>query len=728
MRPLVSLNARQTEAVQHDAGPVLVLAGAGSGKTRVLVHRVARLIEQGRARPHEILTVTFTKKAAGELVERSTGLVGPAAADIWVGTFHGIAARFLRRHAETLGYPANFSIFDRDDQTRLLKELVKDADIDESLYHHDRIRHFIERAKNEARGPEDSGGSEQAPELMRELYARYQARLTGLGAMDFGDLIFNLVRLFRRQPELLERYRARFKHIMVDEYQDTNHAQYLVVSMLAAAHGNICVVGDDDQSIYGWRGADIRNILEFERDFPGAKVVRLDQNYRSTTNIINAAAAVIANNVSRMGKDMWTDNDAGATVTVYTAADERDEARHIAGSLEALGAARGQAAVFYRTHAQSRAIEEELVRRQIRYVIVGGTRFYERQEIRDLFGYLKFLNNPADDMALARIINIPPRGIGKVTWQRLAGDAGDGTGGVWKLLSSGQLPAQCSRAARSRLETFAHSAGSWMAATDSGVAALLERVIEESGYIEYLLRRGGDDPESRVENVRELITVAQNFDATFDAREFEEEDAKLAPLAAFLEELSLAAEVDGYDTEAAVVTLMTAHNSKGLEFSHVFLSGMEEGLFPHARSTDEEGDKGIEEERRLCYVAMTRARAELTLTHAVTRHVFGNNERNLRSRFLEEIPDELTTCRRSDEIVRPTPSVFPATTPEEETAFVFDDPTACFKVGMRVAHPMFGAGVVAKSNGGGNDEKVVVKFDRVGLKKLVARYARLQIV
>ncbi len=703
-----------------------MLAGAGSGKTRVLVHRVARLIEQRRALPHEILTVTFTKKAAGELHERCRALVGQAAADIWVGTFHGIAARLLRRHAGEIDYPDNFSIFDRDDQTRLLKDLVKEANVDENLYHHDRLRLFIEREKNEARTPDDSGGPGSAPELMPELYGRYQKRLVGLGAMDFGDLILNLVLLLRRRPELLERYRERFGHIMVDEYQDTNHAQYLVVSMLAAGHGNICVVGDDDQSIYGWRGADIRNILEFERDFAGAKVVRLDQNYRSTANIIKAAAAVIANNLTRMGKDMWTDNGAGATVTVYTSNDERDEARRIAAGLEALGQGRGEAAVFYRTHAQSRAIEEELVRRGIRYVIVGGTRFYERQEVRDLLAYLKFLNNSADDIALARVINTPPRGIGKVTWERLAARATSRGEPVWGLLASGSLPERCSAAARSRLEVFAASAKAWMSTGGTGVAALLERVIEESGYVEYLRRRGGEDAESRVENVRELLTVAQNFDADFDARQLEPEDAALGPLAAFLEELALAAEIDEYGSDEAVVTLMTAHNSKGLEFSHVFMSGMEEGLFPHARSTDGE-ESGVEEERRLCYVAMTRAQVELLLSHAVTRHVFGHNERNPRSRFIDEIPEDLLTHERSDAIARARPSFFASGT-ADSAAVVLDDPDARFKTGMRVAHPMFGPGVVAKSRGGGGEEKVVVNFDRVGLKKLVARYARLQVV
>ena len=677
--------------------------------------------------PHEVLTVTFTKKAAGELVSRSTQLVGPRAADIWVGTFHGIAARLLRRHAGELGYPATFSIFDRDDQTRLLKDLLKEANLDEDLYHHDRVRLFIERAKNEARGPDDGGGSGADPDLMLELYGRYQKRLAALGAMDFGDLIFNLVLLLRRCPDLLERYRGRFKHVLVDEYQDTNHAQYLIVSMLAADHGNICVVGDDDQSIYGWRGADIRNILEFERDFPGAKVVRLDENYRSTANIIQAAAAVISNNVSRMGKDMWTANTAGAPVTVYTASDERDEARHVATQLEDLGEARGRAAVFYRTHAQSRAIEEELVRRRIRYVIVGGTRFYERQEVRDLLAYLKFLNNLDDDIALARIINTPPRGVGKVTWERLANEARGREQAVWSVLGSGTLPDDCSRAARSRLMAFANSVESWTKAVGGSVAALLERIIDDSGYLDHLTRRGGEDATSRVENVRELVTVAQNFDAGYDAREFEEEDAALGPLGAFLEELSLAAEVDDYDRDAAVVTLMTAHNSKGLEFSHVFLSGMEEGLFPHARSIGDEAD-GIEEERRLCYVAMTRAEVDLILSHAVTRHVFGNNERNPRSRFIDEIPEQLITHQRSDEIGRRSHSLFPTAPAEDGGAVVFDDPAAKFKAGMRVAHPMFGVGVVTKSRGGGGEEKVVVNFQRVGLKKLVARYARLEVV
>ena len=729
----MELNTRQSEAVEQREGALLILAGAGSGKTRVLVHRIARILEDARVRPWEILAVTFTNKAAGELVERCRSMVGPLAEGLWVGTFHGIAARLLRRHAEVLGFKPSFTIFDRDDQNRLIKDIVKELGLDPAVFHHDMVRAFLEKAKNEAVAPgETDPGGDLVATRLAQTYGRYQARLERLGAMDFGDLILNVIRLFRTDPDLLAAYQKRFRQVLVDEYQDTNHAQYLMVSMLAAAHGNICVVGDDDQSIYAWRGADIRNILEFERDFPGARVIHLDQNYRSTSNIIEAAAAVIANNRNRMGKAMWTANDGGEAVGLFTAVDERDEARFIADRVEALDYDRNRAAIFYRTHAQSRPIEEELVRRAIPYVILGGTRFYERQEVRDLIAYLRFAANPLDDLALARIINTPARGIGRRTWERLVEAARGAEVAVWKVAAGAKVDG-LGTAASSRVAALAALAGPWIEAAAAGtVTPLLERIIDEVDYLSHLERRGGEDADSRVENVRELITVAQSFDAGFDARKLDPEDPGLGPLETFLEQLALASDIDGYEAKGGAVSLMTVHNSKGLEFDDIIMAGMEEGLFPHGRAGDGEAD-GLEEERRLCYVGMTRARRRLTLVHASSRHVFGTWQRNLPSRFLDELPQGLVDRKRSRAARLPGPFASSIGGLEKESYGPSDGGAEGgsqrrYSVGSRVVHPMFGTGKVLKATGSGEGEKLVVRFQKAGLKKLVARYARLELI
>ena len=748
----MTLNASQLEAVAHDDGPLLVLAGAGSGKTRVLVHRIARLLDEGRAHPSELLAVTFTNKAARELVERCRAMVGRVADELWVGTFHGIGARLLRRHGALLGYPSSFSILDTDDQVRLLKDVIAASGFAESRVRPEYLRSFIDAAKNEARSPSDStAAAESAAEVdAANLYASYQQRLATMGAVDFGDLIVGVIRLFRSHPELLERYQHSIRFLHVDEYQDTNHAQYLMVGMLAAHHRNLCVVGDDDQSIYAWRGADPRNILEFERDFPGAKVVRLEQNYRSTRNIIDAAAAVISNNGSRHAKTMWTDAEPGAKITVYHATDERDEARYVVAGLSALGSARGGAAVFYRTNAQSRAVEEELVRARINYVIVGGTRFYERREVRDLIAYLRFVNNPADDMSLERIINVPARGIGRTTWERLVVRAAESGIAVWNALADDGFLASLGTAARSRLVEFRTAARGWLDGVFEGVSPLLLRVLDDTGYIAFLEGRPDDDATGRIENVKELVSVAQVFDEEFDAAA--NPDVPVA-LVAFLERLALASDVDSYESREQAVTLMTVHNSKGLEYSHVFMLGMEEGVFPHSRSIGED-ERGIEEERRLCYVGMTRARQRLVLTRTRRRHVFGSMQYNFASRFLDEIPAGLLVHERSSaEHVEHAPAR------ERGGSERFDDgwsrdwndsapaarqlggaanrsaPAARpaqagshYKPGMRVVHPMFGTGTIRESDGIGESEKLIVQFQRFGLKKLVAHLARLEIL
>jgi DNA helicase-2/ATP-dependent DNA helicase PcrA len=727
----MSLNPRQQQAVEHPDGPLLLLAAAGSGKTRVLVHRIARLLERDRVRPFEILAVTFTNKAARELVERCASLVGPQAGDLWAGTFHGIGARILRRHAEILDFPQAFSIYDSDDQLRLIKELVAEANLDETLFAPDSVRAYIETAKNDGHGPDASElpRYDAFSEKSAEIYERYQKRLRQLGAMDFGDLILGVLQLFKRDAALLARYRDRFRHVLVDEYQDTNRAQYLMVKTLAAGHGNICVVGDDDQSIYGWRGADLRNILEFERDFPGAEIVHLDQNYRSTSNIIDAAQAVIANNRERMGKKMWTDNDAGEKIRMYTASDERDEARYIVDRIRTLGKDRGAAAVFYRTNAQSRAIEEELIRSSIPYTIVGTTRFYERREVKDLLAYLRFIANPNDDLSLARIINVPARGIGRVSFEALRAGADREGVSLWRALGSDEVANALKPAARKKFAAFHECAVRWV--DDSGtrhVTPLLEQVIADTGYLDFLAGLAGEDPRSRIENVQELLTVSQNFDAEPPAANADDEDPELEPLAGFLEQIALASAVDGYDERESSVTLMTIHNSKGLEFPYVFIAGMEEGIFPHARSTDE-SERGIEEERRLCYVGITRARKELTMLRAVKRHLYGATQFNFASRFLDEVPTELLAREYAEERQEGSANVLEASwQPEAPAPIVDTGKQGTFRVGMKVAHPMFGVGTVRKCDTSGSDEKVVVNFQRVGMKKLVARYARLEIV
>ncbi|MBI5505508.1 MAG: UvrD-helicase domain-containing protein [Deltaproteobacteria bacterium] len=761
----MTLNARQLEAVGHTEGPLLVLAGAGSGKTRVLVHRIARLLEDESARPEEILAVTFTNKAAKELVERCRSLVGPVAGDLWVGTFHGIGARLLRRHGSVLGYSASFTIFDTDDQIRLLKDIVASANLDESRFRAEAVRAFIDAAKNEASSPADMiEKADSAFEVeAAKLYATYQQRLLKLDAVDFGDLIVGVLRLFRLHPEILATYQSRLRFLHVDEYQDTNHAQYQMVRLLAASHHNLCVVGDDDQSIYGWRGADPRNILEFERDFPGATVVRLEENYRSTRNIIDAAAAVIANNEGRHAKTMWTSNAPGAKIAVYHAVDEKDEARYVVAGLAALGKARGRAAVFYRTNAQSRALEEELVRSRIPYVIVGGTRFYERREVRDLLGYLRFIHNPADDLSLERVVNVPARGIGRTTWERVKTAAATRGVSAWETLAQEDALATLGTAARARLLTFRVAARGWLDGVFPGVAALLLRILEDTGYIAFLESRPDDDPVGRTENVKELVTVAQLFDEEFAGLPAQDREEGPRPLAAFLERLALASDIDQYESRAQAVTLMTVHTAKGLEFGHVFLVGMEEGIFPHSRSVNDDGH-GIEEERRLCYVGLTRARERLVLTRARRRHVFGATQFNFASRFIDEIPAALLQHERSvHEAERPLareegaarhrggavhpPDDFGDTWPESgdhpPRSAVVRSPAArpgapraaqttpCagrYKPGMRVVHPMFGVGTVRESDGSGEAEKLIVQFQRFGIKKLMAALARLDVV
>ena len=723
---LTLLNPPQREAVLHTDGPLLILAGAGSGKTRVLTHRIAHLIVDCGVPPGQICAVTFTNKAAREMRERALRLIGRGA-DLWLTTFHSLCARLLRRHAAAVGRRQDFVIYDDADQRVLMRRTLADLQFNEDLYPPARMLAAIDRAKNEGRGPEDLRGdhTEADASVVATVYARYQQLLAANNALDFGDLILCVVQLFRTQPDTLAAYQALFRYLMVDEYQDTNRVQYQLLRALAAAHRNISVVGDDDQSIYRWRGADVRNILDFETDFPGARVLRLEQNYRSTKTIIAAAAAVIQNNHGRKGKTLWTENDPGERVTIYTATDERTEAGYVRQHIRELTASGGPAgdiAVFYRTNAQSRALEEELVRNRIPYLIVGTTRFYDRREVKDLLAYLRIAANPDDGVSLLRIINVPARGIGKTTVETLEQAATQrGTSLAQAIAAAAAIglgPTACAR-----LTEFDQLCTRLRAAAAGPVTALLRSVLAETGYLERLHGDNSAEAEARVENIQELLTATEEFDRS----------AEDPSLPAFLEQVALIADLDTYAAAQERVTLMTLHNSKGLEYPVVFIIGMEEGLFPHERSLE---PAAIEEERRLCYVGFTRARQRLHLVHARKRHLYGRTQENLPSRFLSEIPENLVH-RNADahagDFDEPTidysysqlPAGRAARSPVMKPRASSIQDHNGFQIGQRVRHTDFGDGVIRAIEGSGDRLKLTVRFDRAGIRKLIARYATL---
>ena len=723
---LAHLNPQQREAVLHIEGPLLVLAGAGSGKTRVLTHRIAHLVHAHGIAPERICAVTFTNKAAREMRERTLRILD-SAAGVWLTTFHALCARILRRHAARIDRRHDFAIFDDSDQRTLIRRIAADLQLSDELFPAVRLLAAIDRAKNDGQTPADLAAAAADPtaRTVADVYARYQHALAANNAVDFGDLLLCVLELLRRDGDVLQSYQEQFRYLMVDEYQDTNRVQYQLLRMLGARHRNVCVVGDDDQSIYRWRGADLRNILDFESDFPGARVVRLEQNYRSTKNVLAAAGAVIQHNRGRKGKTLWTENDTGEPIRLHTALDERAEARYVARQIEQLvgdGCRGGDLAVFYRTNAQSRALEEELVRTRIAYSIVGSTRFYDRKEIRDLLAYLRIVSNPDDSVSLLRIINVPPRGIGKTTVEALEQAAGQTGRPLGALLAD--PPPSVTPAARTRLTEFDRVCARWRTAARSSVTDVLRAILAETGYLSALQSEGSPDAEARVENINELLTVTEEFDATAEERS----------LTAFLEQVALIADVDTYAATQDRVTLMTLHNSKGLEFPVVFIIGLEEGLFPHERSLDQA--EGIEEERRLCYVGFTRARQRLFLVHALRRHLFGRVQENLPSRFLAEIPAALLRQERQAPVVssdEPTVDYSYSQLPEDgypRRRSVFPRPPVSadqglFRVGQRVHHAEFGAGTVRAVEGSGERTKLTVRFERAGLKKLIACYAAL---
>ncbi|MCZ2110990.1 MAG: UvrD-helicase domain-containing protein [Dehalococcoidia bacterium] len=733
---VVELNEQQREAVMHGNGPLLVLAGAGSGKTRVITTRIAALVADGTS-PRDVLALTFTNKAAAEMRHRLGTMLGGRAGELWMSTFHSAAAQILRRHIHHLGYTSSFSIFDEQDCAKLLRQCLAEEGIDERAGTPAAIAWAIDRAKNEGLDPEALARRPSSRDVEVRVYRRYQRLLKRQNAVDFGDLIMLAARVLREESQVLAGYRARLRHVLVDEYQDTNRAQYLLLRLLAdGERPNLCVVGDDDQSIYGWRGAEIRNILDFERDFPDAKVVRLEQNYRSTKTILAAAGAVVANNSDRKGKTLWTANPQGAPVTVAVAEDDLAEARLVMAEVRRLvsaGRRLHDIVIFYRTNAQSRAVEEAAMRAAMPYTIVGGIRFYERKEIKDLLAYLRVLANPADDVSLARIINTPARGIGDQTVSALRLAAREADCSITELLRRTPPPPGLAATSAARVRAFADLLDALRATLDgTSVAIVVERLLEMTAYRERLDGAEGERT-SRIENIDELLAVARDFDERSPLGE-----TARTRLERFLEEAALVSDWDRTAEARDRLTLMTLHTSKGLEFPIVFILGMEEGIFPHQRVL---GDaQALEEERRVCYVGMTRARAELYLFRAERRLRFGTISERPPSRFLEEIPEQYVKpvstsakpFRRPLERRAPSDPIG-SSDPVMDYSYRQESPESFAEggsllPGTKVRHPTFGVGIVRRSEGRGEQEKLMVQFARVGMKKLIRRFANLETV
>lgn len=736
-----SLNEQQREAVYHTEGPLLILAGAGSGKTRVLTHRIAYLIDEKGVNPWNILAITFTNKAAGEMRERVDQIVGYGAESIWVSTFHSMCVRILRRFIDRLGYDTNFTIYDTDDQKTLMKDVCKHLQIDTKIYRERSLLGAISSAKDEMITPEEFAIQAEGDinrKKIAQVYAEYEKQLKANNALDFDDLLVKTVQLFQTQPDVLAYYQDRFRYIMVDEYQDTNTVQFNLVSILAGKYKNLCVVGDDDQSIYKFRGANIKNILNFEQVFSNTKVIKLEQNYRSTTTILDAANAVIRNNKGRKEKALWTENGQGDKIQFRQFDNAFDEAEYIVSDIKSKVNAGerkyNDCAVLYRTNAQSRMFEEKLVVSNVPYRIVGGINFYARREIKDLLSYLKTIDNGRDDLAVRRIINVPKRGIGLTTINRVQDYAADREIGFYEaLLGAASIPS----IGRSvgKLESFAALIEELKAMSErTTIAELMDEIIEMTGYVEELKADTDEEAESRIENIEEL----KNKIAAFEEK-CEQEGTK-PTLSGFLEEVALVADIDTLDENTDYVVLMTLHSAKGLEFPHVYLAGMEDGIFPSYMTITADDPTEVEEERRLCYVGITRAKEELTLTCARRRMVRGETQYNKMSRFLKEIPMNLLS----------NGVIFEKEEPEETKISTYQQAKQSFKknaffmgktaqqftvkkggrldyeVGDRVRHVKFGEGLVTQITEGGRDYEVTVEFDSFGVKKMFAMFAKLQ--
>lgn len=730
MKLLHNLNPPQKEAVLHGEGPLLVLAGAGSGKTRVIVHRIAYLIHERGVPAWQILGVTFTNKAAGEMRERLAHMLGDGELPL-ISTFHSTCARILRSEIRHLGYDSNFAIYDDKDCEKLLKDCATELNLDEKRYPVKALSGALDEFKNQGLAPDQVPTDSPYQATLARVYRCYQERLKRCNAVDFGDLLLLAVQLLEQVKEVRDKYLQRYRWIMVDEYQDTNPVQYRLVQLLAGERKNLCVVGDDDQSIYGWRGADIRNILEFEKDFPGVKVVKLEQNYRSTKTILDGAWNVVQKNRGRKPKRLWTDNPDGERIVYRTLPNEWEEARTVCRETERFldeGGDLSEVAVFYRTNAQSRAIEDAMVSAGVAYHMVGGVRFYARLEVKDILAYLKVLDNPSDDVALKRIINTPPRGIGNTTVQRLSEFAAEKGIPLYDAMLEGAFGPLLSAAAKGKVAAFAQEIDGYKEKADQmPLSELTSTIIYESGYFARLKALGSDEAQERIENLQELVTAMQAYESGPGEK----------GLADFLEQVALVSDLEQEgDGKKSSATLMTLHSAKGLEFPLVFIIGMEERLFPHVRALEDPAQ--MEEERRLCYVGMTRAKKRLFLLNVRRRHIFGQEQMNPPARFIADIPRELLDsgenwqepARHREFPSHNLASLFEEEMePEEddnEVRMVPEDDEGIY-LGMKVRHAQFGPGTIRKIEGEGDNQKVIVWFNSLGgPKKLLVRFAGLE--
>lgn len=733
------LNPQQAEAVINTEGPMLIMAGAGSGKTKVLTCRVANLLQKG-VRPYRILAITFTNKAAAEMRERVNNMSGPAAKDVWLFTFHAFCARFLRMEIDKLpGYGGNFAIYDTADSQNLIKQILKEMNLDDKRFQPSGILSRISNAKNALQ--DAAAFARQAGDFyeqkVADIYSRYEQKLQLNNALDFDDLLMLSIKLLQENKEVREKYQDRFDYLLVDEYQDTSHAQYLLTKFLAAKHRNICVVGDADQSIYGWRGADIQNILDFEKDYPDAKVIKLEQNYRSTQIILDAANAVIENNTGRKPKNLWTENKSGADIIYFQAVDERDEARFVIEQLQNLQRTEnkklGDMAILYRTNTQSRIFEEMLIKSGISYNMVGGLKFYERKEIKDIIAYLRVIFNPADSLSLLRIINVPKRGIGDASLAKIQAYAAANNVSLFEAVSNAAAIDGLSSRFVSKLDDLAGIIFELMnLANEAPVEDLIDRVLRDTGYLEELENERTPQAQSRIDNLHELISVAQEFAASEEENNLEN----------FLAHVALVSDIDDTELGEDAITLMTLHSSKGLEFPVVFLVGMEEGLFPHARTLMDETE--IEEERRLCYVGITRAKEKLFLSSTKMRTIYGNTVTYPPSRFLQEIPARLVkTIKRQERFSalenfkqvsekysakpqKPASTFNPHSFMPQKPAAAAGGTGTRFNTGDRVSHSKWGEGMVVSVKDSPDGQEVKVAFAGAGVRSLLTKYAVLK--
>ena len=732
---LDKLNERQKEAVLATEGPVLVLAGAGSGKTTVLVNRIAYMISEKHIRPWNILAITFTNKAAREMKDRIERLLGDTAKDMWIGTFHSVCVRILRSCIDLLGYSRDFVIYDTADTKTVMKECLRELDIDEKSFPVRNVLSIISNAKNDlmdAATFENVYKSDYRMSIIAKIYYRYQTKLRKNNAVDFDDIILNTVKILSENPDVLSKYQDKFRYILVDEYQDTNNSQYLLINLLAQANRNLCVVGDDDQSIYKFRGANIGNILNFEDDYSDVQKITLDQNYRSTQNILDAANSVISNNKGRMGKSLWTSNGDGNKVFVYTGTNEYDEARYIARQIKKHFDEQGSfsdCAILYRTNAQSRVIEEMLMRESVPYKVLSGLRFYDRKEIKDIIAYLRVVYNPNDDVSLARIINEPKRKIGNATLEKARNIAREKETSLYDVISHADDYPEFKTAIK-KLLSFSEIIQSLIKLKDTvTIEDLTGRILNDTGYMPALVMEDTTESKTRIENLGEFISVIT---------EFEKNEETGNTLGEFLENISLVSDIDGYDENEDSAVLMTIHSAKGLEFPIVFLSGLEEGLFPGMRSM--ESDDDIEEERRLCYVAITRAKEQLYITKTISRTIHGKTMPTTASRFFKEIPveylEDKTTLQPKVAKVMQDLGVRNAAAPKKEvymtkgfgSSVKSSDSTdySKFKAGDAVEHRTFGRGEILKATPCGNDCILEIQFESIGFKRLMAAFAKVK--